>query len=214
MLVEGDLTKYFMQATFPEFNVDVSGKDVLEIGPKHGIHTRWISSQNPKSITCIELEHKLQLIQSWENQVPNLEIIYEDFLTWKTNKKFDVILFAGVIYHNTEQLRMLKKLKSLSKDKNTIMFFESSTVRIPELYDKNIIQVYWPERYNDLPTGLFWPSKKACISMLEMSGWEILKTSDEMQEPIKKDIRISILTQASGNTLETYPEINHLCVSD
>ena len=42
--------------------------------------------------------------------------------------KFDLIWFTGVLYHNPEQLRFIKKLYNLLNDKGYLVL-ESSTVR-------------------------------------------------------------------------------------
>ena len=150
------------------------------------------------------MSHKKELVSTWSKRIEApLTIHFADFLRWETKEKYDVILFAGVMYHNTEQLRLLKKLQSLSTDSNTILYFESATTRNEDLKDKNVIEVHWPKAYRDVPTIRFLPSHSACCALLEMAGWEIIE-----KVTLNSD-RIKIICRNSGEKLKTYIYVDH-----
>ena len=74
------------------------------------------------------------------------------------------------------------------------MIFESYTTRNQELSDKNVIEVHYPpySPADRAQTVLFHPSKLACKSMLEITGWEVIETSDNYEDIANPD-RINIL---------------------
>ena len=189
-------------------NKDLSNLDILEIGPKDGQHTMFFHKNNVKSLTCVELPnkketHNVRWVKKMKN---NFEIVYEDFLRYKTDKKFDILLCSGVIYHNIEQVRILKKLHSLAKD-NATLVFETVTARRPHLNKENIIEVHYPNTYRDTKTIIFIPSLSAAEAMLDISGWDIV-------QPISKDERYAAYCKKKTTCLETYPDINHELIED
>lgn len=207
---EGAYVFRFIQRALSGF--DPAGEDVLEIGPKHGLHTRLIDVHGPRSITCVDLPSKREHVQPWMDKltVPH-EFTFSDFLRFKTDKKFGLIMFAGVLYHNVEQVRMLKKLRSMAKPE-CHMIFESSCTRTDEFRNKNVIEVHWPDRFRGVETIIFMPSKSACKSMLEVAGWQCVEDSDSHPDLINTD-RITIHC-VPGPALQTYLEVDHEHVED
>jgi hypothetical protein len=204
-LFEGGATHEFMRLMFENNNFDVAGKHVLEIGPKHGLHTRFICQKNPASVTCVELECKRTLVNKWSKNL-QVEFRFGDFLNLDFDQKYDLILFAGVIYHNIEQIRMLRKLRTLASD-NCALIFESSCIRDKKLIDENVIQIFWPDQFRKTPTVRFMPSKRAAISMLEMAGWKIVGNADEVPELTNPE-RINLFcTPSETSFFSGYEEI-------
>lgn len=188
---------------------DASELDVLEVGPKHGLHTKLLSGLKAKSITCVELNEKRGEIDKWwEHITVPKEIVYSDILKFTTERRFGLILFSGVLYHNQEQLRILRKLHTLAAP-GCRLILETATTRTKALQTLNVIEVYWPEGYRRTKTVRFLPSKLACRSLLEMSGWKIDTTSDDMKE-LRNINRITIAcTKIDGFKLFTYNEIDN-----
>jgi 2-polyprenyl-3-methyl-5-hydroxy-6-metoxy-1,4-benzoquinol methylase len=180
-LIEGVYPREFMSECLKNDLANLADKRVLEIGPKHGIQTRFISENNPKEIVCVDLENKREAHQTWMHLINStFKIHYMDMFEYKDDDKFDVILFNGVIYHLEDQMLALKHLYSLSKP-GGVIFFESATARNQENHDKNIIEVYLPETYRNVPTVKFVPSKLACKSMIEHAGWKILAEDENIE---------------------------------
>lgn len=205
---EGYCPAEFTVRELSKLGYDLAGKDALEIGPKHGIHTRMLDAHGPKSITCIELPNKRGVNETWRNLIRSpLDLVYCDLLRFQTAMRYDVILFCGVLYHNTEQLRLLKKLRTFTKTKETLMVFECSTTRNPELMNMNVIEVHWPKTYRDVPTIMFHPSKLACRSLLEIAGWDIIADAD-FHSDLTNPERSTLLCRASDRVLETYGSEN------
>ena len=204
MLQEGGATLIFAQRALANTGIDCSDIKYFEIGPKHGIHTSVIDLHEPKSITCVEAPNKfrnshkfLEQNYRWVTSIKTekFDMHYQDFDNFKSKERYGLIFYAGVIYHNTDQMSQLRKLHDIA-DENAYMIFESSTTRDDNLIDKNVIEVHY-KPYSTLDVGapqtcIFHPSKTACKSMLDITGWEIIETSDEYKD-LHNKYRINIL---------------------
>jgi phospholipid N-methyltransferase len=130
-------------------------KRILEIGPGTGIITEEIIKRLGKddSLTLVEInpqfarllnEKKKEWIQ--KEDAPSIEILNMDFLIYKSDKQFDVVI-AGVPFNNfpLEVLKgFIKKIKSLSKN---FTYFEYMAARkIKGLFeDKEISEFFKKE---------------------------------------------------------------------
>ena len=83
---------------------------------------------------------------------------------------FDLIYFTGVLYHNPEQLRFIKKLYD-KLNNGGVLVLESATVRNFLLRKMNLVQVWYPNTYRNTTTISHLPSKKAIRSWLKMVGF-------------------------------------------
>ena len=204
---EGGNFWLFIQRALSEVNFDTESIRYFEVGPKHGLHTLAIDSYQPMSITCVEAPNKIRSNEmfkiqngSWINLVKTerFDIHYQDFSEYTTENKFDLIFYSGIIYHNTDQIGHLKKLHSIANT-GAYLAFESSTSRNEVIKDLNVIEVHHPPYsglYRGIETCSFHPTKKACKSMLEITGWEIIDDSDNHEE-FSSPERISILCKKS-----------------
>lgn len=92
--------------------------------------------------------------------------------------KFDLIWCTGVLYHNTEQLRFLRKLFQLTNPGGWLVL-ESATLRGPKyLTEGAYVQIYWPDTYRNTTTVTHLPSKGAIRAWLQMVGfWKIVESN-------------------------------------
>lgn len=205
--LEGGSTWIFAQNSLAAIHYDLTGKSYFEVGPKHGLHTMLIDLYEPGSITCVEAPNKFRSQQhyarengSWVSRIrtENFDFHYQDFGKFTSIKKYDLLFYSGIIYHNVDQMGQLRKLHEISND-DAFMVFESSTTRNESLIDLNVVEVHHPpysSLYRNIETCSFHPSKKACKSMLEMSGWEIIDDSDNYKNLSNRE-RIIILCKRS-----------------
>ena len=107
----------FAQRALAEFEIDCSDYNFFEVGPKHGLHTLMIDEHKPKSITCVEAPNKLRSNKRFDGEnrlwVPhikteNFELHYQDFDSFVSEKKYDLLFYAGVMYHNINMLGQLQ----------------------------------------------------------------------------------------------------------
>jgi hypothetical protein len=177
--IEGMYSVYFMKKCIEEFGLSLKDKNILEIGPKHGLHTLFIDSFNPKQIDCVDLENKKEIHKTWDFKIKShMNMYIQDLFHFKSDIKYDLILFNGVIYHLLEQYRSLCLLNDFLSDEG-FLFYETATARKEENRDKNIIEVYYPQKYRDISTITFLPTKQAHLSLLSMAKFETLGTDKE-----------------------------------
>lgn len=155
----------------------LEGKRILEIGPKHGKDTMLLAVLNPSELVLIDLPEKDSIVRGWLPHVPCRRVTYlEGNILYLSDKQyeqlgsFDLIWCLGVLYHNVEQLRLLKRLYDLCKVGGVVVI-ESATTRNKKLEKLNVVEIHWPERYRGVPTITHLPSRLGIKSWLEMIGF-------------------------------------------
>jgi 2-polyprenyl-3-methyl-5-hydroxy-6-metoxy-1,4-benzoquinol methylase len=158
------------------------GGRILEIGPKHGLDTRLLATLDPRELVTIDLAEKAGEIASWLAQVPVARHVEANVLHMGERERaelgrFDLVWCLGVLYHNTEQMRLLRRLYELTADGGLVVV-ESSTTRSRILGGRNVVEVHWPETYRHVPTITHLPSRRAIASWLEMVGFTDVRIRD------------------------------------
>ena len=169
--------KYLFDELLSNFDKDqFKNKRFLEIGPKDGDDTQRLRELNPKEYIMFDLPDKGNFNSQWTDSLKNNEkLIIKNFLYLTKSEyedlgKFDLIYFTGVLYHNPEQLRFIKRLyNQLNID--GVLVLESATIRKKALRNTNVVQVWYPETYRNTTTITHLPSKKAIKSWLRMAGF-------------------------------------------
>ena len=179
-----------------KFKKEVS---LLEIGPKHGKDTEFILKNfNIKSYVIFELKEKMNILNPILDKLSkkyniNFDIIVKNIMYENMEtSKFDIILCNGVLYHNAEQLKFLRKLyKMVNKD--GILFIESAICRNPLYYESSCIEVN--------ATGRQGGNREAVLSVPEK---DILKNNSNSTMtflPTYKAIKNMVLLVGFNNIL-------------
>jgi 2-polyprenyl-3-methyl-5-hydroxy-6-metoxy-1,4-benzoquinol methylase len=170
--------KYLFEELINTFGRDqFKGKRFLEIGPKDGEDTERLHSLNPKEFIMFDLPDKSEQNEKWKDNLQKTDKLYIKNFLYLSNKeyedleKFDLIYFTGVLYHNPEQLRFIKKLYDKLND-NGVLVLESATIRNYALRKTNVVQVFYPTTYRNTTTITHLPSKHAIKSWLNMVGFQ------------------------------------------
>ncbi len=126
----------------------------------------------------LDLPEKDDLVQRWLAEIEaiaptryvtgNLMYLSADELAELGT--FDLIWCLGVVYHNVEQLRLLRRLFHLARP-NGLVVIESATTRSRRLAKLNAVEVHWPDLYRGQRTITHLPSRQALKSWLEMVGF-------------------------------------------
>ncbi|SKA17591.1 Protein of unknown function [Enhydrobacter aerosaccus] len=93
----------------------VKGKRVLELGPLEGGHTYMLERAGAAQVTAIEANRRCFMKCLITKEIAGLtrsRFLLGDFLPWleDSNRQFDVIVAAGVLYHMMEPLKLLTLL--------------------------------------------------------------------------------------------------------
>ena len=143
------------------------GARVLEVGPKYGVHARWIDQAlRPSELVFSDFESDSHLHAKW---VESLErphrFVYGDLRTANELlelEQFDLVFFLGVLYHSIHHLPLLGMLNRVTKPGGT-MLFETSIDPRPDA----LVRLRWPE--NGKAKGV--PTVQAVRLELAWTGW-------------------------------------------
>lgn len=157
------------------------GTRILEIGPKHGEDSRLLASLQPAELVLVDLPEKDDLVHGWvaelEATYVSGNLLYMPAAELLELGSFDLIWCLGVVYHNVEQLRLLRRLFRLTRTDGLVVV-ESSTTRDRSLADRNVVELHWPDTYRGERTITHHPSRLALKSWLEMVGFADVRIED------------------------------------
>ena len=162
-------------------------KRIMEIGPKDGLDTKRLMQMNPEKLVLIDLPDKEKQMRDIL-QKPEFDgvefyvgnIMYDSFET--SLQGFDLIWFTGVLYHNPEQLRMIRVLYDLLSP-GGVLVLESATARRKRNRHENIVEIWHNvdkktrREFHVSENVSHLPSQKAIRSWLEMVGFVKIQPS-------------------------------------
>lgn len=191
------------------FFENLENKKILEIGPKHGLDSIFLASLKPKELILIDLPSKAVKVREWLPKVSNLcnttfieaNLLYMSDDQFKNLGRFDLIFCCGVLYHNVEQLRFIKKLYDLT-NRNGRLVIESATTRNKKLINLNIVEIHWPKPYRNIGTITHLPSRYAIKSWLEMVGFSNVKFHNIYSK--KLNLYRAVLTGIKNEDSQSY----------
>lgn len=96
------------------------GARVLEVGPKYGIHTRWIDEHlRPSELVFSDFEADTHLHAQWEDELRSPHrFVYGDLRSADellALEPLDVVFFLGVLYHSAFHLPLLGMLNRAAR---------------------------------------------------------------------------------------------------
>jgi 2-polyprenyl-3-methyl-5-hydroxy-6-metoxy-1,4-benzoquinol methylase len=101
-----------------------NGIDVLDVGCGTGLISNLFANKYKHSnFTAIDFSDSIDYAESFSNanHISNVKWIKQDFLLFKTSKKYDVVICCGVLHHIPEYQQALVKLKSLLKPSGILL---------------------------------------------------------------------------------------------
>lgn len=201
----------YRRALFAELEAQVGrdglrGKRILEIGPRDGLDSLRLAGLAPAELVMIELPEKDAVTAAWRDAIACPHRYIEANLMYLTAEetaglgRFALIWCTGVLYHNAEQLRMLRKLYKLLEPGGRLVL-ESATLRGPKaLREGSYVAIHYPETYRDTGTITHLPTAKAIHAWLAMVGFTEVAPSDcfAATNPDLVDERMACIARKSG----------------
>jgi len=143
------------------------GARVLEVGPKYGVHARWLDRQlRPSELVFSDFEEDTHLHAKWADSLTSPHrFVYGDLRAateLAALEPFDLVFFLGVLYHSIHHLPLLGMLNRVTKRGGT-MLFETSIDPRPDA----LVRLRWPE--NGKAKGV--PTVQAVRLELAWTGW-------------------------------------------
>jgi SAM-dependent methyltransferase len=143
------------------------GLRILEVGPKYGVHARWIDTKlEPSELVFSDFASDQHLHAKWVDGLRSPHrFVYGDLR--EANElleleSFDLVFFLGVLYHSIHHLPLLGMLNRVTKPGGT-MLFETTVDSRPDA----VVRLRWPE--NGKAKGV--PSIQAVRLELAWTGW-------------------------------------------
>lgn len=183
----------------------LGGKRILEIGPKHGQDSARLAALEPAELVLVDLPEKAELVRSWLPSIPcptrfvegNLLFLPSDEL--ESLGRFDLVWCLGVLYHNAEQLRLIRRLRTLCREGGKVAIETHVLAPVP-LRDPNVVRIHWPEPWGGIETITHIPSRRAVRSWMQMAGFTEVATP-----PIQRARKRAVLTGvAAGRPYVSY----------
>lgn len=189
----------YRELLFKDLSTKLAGKRplrILEIGPRDGEDTKRLLSLNPDTLVLVDLPDKEARVRAWlrELNATNVELIVGNIMydeNCSDLEPFDVVWCTGVLYHNPEQLRMVKRLFDFTRMGGTLVI-ESATARRRQLRDQNCIEIWYGlpkathSAHHVSVNVTHLPSKRAILSWLGMVGFEGIQSSDCLHRVLRK----------------------------
>lgn len=155
---------------------------VLEIGPKDGLDTQRLLTLEAKRLILVDLPRLEASNRAWLKQIDLSRIEYISANLMYSQEvlalePFDLVWCTGVLYHNPEQLRMVRRLYDLLVP-GGVLVLESATARDPRLRRANCVEIIYPpseelkRKYHISANITHLPSAGAIASWLAMVGFE------------------------------------------
>jgi len=166
---------------FREYLGQLCPRRILEVGPKDGNDTRRLLELGPDVLTLVDLPRMKHVNEVWLRELDGTNIEYISANLMYTDvfdgREFDAIWCTGVLYHNPEQLRLVKRLYDLLRP-NGVLVLESATIRRRRLRRDSCVEIFYPpskriEKKYHLSTNItHLPSARAVFAWLAMVGFE------------------------------------------
>ena len=205
--------KDYRELLFEELKLIKSKQNlnILEIGPKDGIDTKNLLKLKPSKLTLIDLPDKKQGINNWIKEIDSSKIniyyeniMYEDSII--NESPYDIIWCTGVLYHNPEQLRFLKRLYKVLKPGGTLIL-ETATSRKIGLSNKIGVVEIWDDidnktkkKYHLSQNISHLPNKSAVNTWLKQVGFtEIMVSKCFRNNPLLQLKRVGFLANKPIN---------------
>jgi SAM-dependent methyltransferase len=144
------------------------GARILEVGPKYGVHSRWIDRElAPAELVFSDFASDQHLHASWVGSLTRPHrFVYGDLREAPDLldlEQFDLVFFLGVLYHSIHHLPLLGMLNRVTRPGGT-MLFETTIDARPDA----VLRLRWPPETGKAKAV---PSLQALRLELAWTGW-------------------------------------------
>ncbi len=195
----GAPTPDYREILFHELRERLGGvclKRALEVGPRDGEDTRRLLSLSPEKLVLVDLPDKEKRVRQWLDamQVSNVELVIGNIMYDRQCEElepFDLLWCTGVLYHNPEQLRMIRRLFDMLKP-GGILILESATARRRRLRDDICVEIWHGldkaehRRHHVSVNVTHLPSRLAIKAWMEMVGFKDIQLSHSHHKVLRR----------------------------
>lgn len=184
----GDFLQDLWTQVEPAFPADMTGKTVLDIGCNAGFYSLKLHARGAR-VTGIEHDPRYLAQARYAAEVLGADIEYVQLDVYdvdRLERRFDYVLFMGVLYHLRYPLYALDKVARLPRERlvfQSLLRGTPGTIRIEDDYpiteraifdDPRYPAMHFIERsYAGDPTNWWAPNQAAMEAMLRSAGLRI-----------------------------------------
>jgi SAM-dependent methyltransferase len=144
------------------------GGRVLEVGPKYGVHSRWIDhALAPSELVFSDFASDRPLHEQWTGELRSSHrFVYGDLRGARellALEPFDLVFFLGVLYHSIHHLQLLAMLNRVTRIGGS-MLFETTIDPRPDA----LLRLRW---HPESGKAKAVPSLEAVRVELAWTGW-------------------------------------------
>lgn len=144
--------------------VDLTGKTVLDIGCNDGGHA-FECEKRGAEVDAFDLEPEGARVLA-EYMRSKVNIFEADVFTFEKRRRYDIVLFMGVLYHVKDMMACLKKVYDLA---DNLVILETHVNR---LGDPQPMAIFYPgATLNNDPTNWWGPNVPCVIEMMKAVGF-------------------------------------------
>lgn len=144
------------------------GGRVLEVGPKYGLHARWIDRElEPSELVFSDFASDRHLHDEWAGDLRSPHrFVYGDLRSAEELlelEPFDLVFFLGVMYHSAHHLQLLSMLNRVTRLGGTMLLESTVDARADA-----VVRYRWPPESGKAKAI---PSIAALRMQLAWTGW-------------------------------------------
>lgn len=151
-------------------NAIVGAKTVVDIGCGSGFITNFLARRYPSvKFDAVDFSDAIDYAKqfSQDNNINNVTYYKKDFLKWKTDKKYDLVICNGVLHHIPEYELAITKLKTLTDKKLVVGIYNT--------YGK-ILKNFFPVKYT---SDVLYHDQENCPFEVSFTNREFLTRFEE-----------------------------------
>ncbi len=145
---------------------DVERPRVLEVGPKYGVHSRWLDERLQPAELVFSDFADTHLHEQWAGSIVSPHrFVYGDLRLAEELlevERFDLVLFLGVLYHSIYHVPLLAMLNRVTR-LGGMMLLETTVDSRPDAS----LRIRWPQNAKAKTV----PTLDAVRIMLAWTGW-------------------------------------------
>jgi len=159
-------------------HIDVTGADVIDVGTMDGLMAFAMRKLGAKRVVATDLwdRHQFRLAREALGYADDVEYYTEldvrDMEARFGRYAFDLMVFAGVLYHLMSPLEYLVKCRQLLKPQGLFLMETCFGAKLDGM--QIVFNQGMRDPHYDEPTTYFLPSKQALLALLRSAGFDVL----------------------------------------
>ena len=157
--------------------LDVTNMDCLDVGTVDGLVAFILKAYGARTVTATDIHERATFKYALEKTGLEIDYIHpasiSDILLKNGGKRYDLVVFAGILYHAIDPIGYIYKCRELVKN-NGILLLETSYIH-NDPYSRMHFNLNDNSGRQIRQSSVFWrPSLDAVKGMLELSGFRVL----------------------------------------